>query len=74
MLKTDTLPTEEQLRAVSTEVWLSDSKNWQEVTVWSYIPDIEYPGQAYGIVEFSENSEQSLLVNNAALIGTPWAE
>lgn len=64
MLECDGIPSEEALKDVARKIWMKGNREWDEFTVWIYLPDQE-PGAelAYAIGEFTPDGLKELKLN-----------
>lgn len=67
-LVTSILPTEERMRATATLIWRSESKRWDEFTVFMIFGEIsDFNSGAYGIAEFTPSGLKDFKINDTPL-------
>jgi len=72
ILDVNSLPTDKEMRNTAIYLWENGNKNWNEFTVFIYLPEMNTRLTAYGIGEFNENGLVKINTNENALFGTKW--
>lgn len=60
------------MRNTSSYLWEHGNKNWEEFTVFLYLPEMNTESPAYGVGEFNEGGLVRFNNNEYALIKTKW--
>jgi len=72
MLNVSDIPTEEEITMTSYKIFKENTQGWNEVTIWTYLPEMDIKSAAYGIFEINNKGEVSFFINEASLIATKW--
>lgn len=72
MLNVSEIPSDEEITMTSYKIFKENTQGWNEVTIWSYLPDMNMQSSAYGIFEINDKEEVKFFNNEASLIGTKW--
>lgn len=72
MLDVDTIPTNTEMRNTASYLWENGNRNWEEFTVFLYLPYMSTESIAYGVGEFNKNGLVTFTKNEDALYGTKW--
>lgn len=72
MLNVSEIPSDEEITMTSYKIFKENTQGWNEVTIWSYLPEMDMQSAAYGIFEINDNGEVNFFNNVASLIGTKW--
>lgn len=72
MLNVSEIPTDEEITMTSYEIFKENTQGWNEVTIWSYLPEMDMKSSAYGIFEINDKGEVKFFTNDASLIETKW--
>lgn len=73
VVKTDVIPSKNQIQETAKNIWKNGNENWKEFTVFIYLTGMEV-GRAvpYGIGSFGPSGLRKFEVNDYALYGTKW--
>lgn len=58
-LDVEIVPEESELKIEAKKIWNDGNKQWDEFTIFFYLPDMDKNGSAYGIGEFTSNGLKS---------------
>lgn len=72
VLDVNSLPTEEEMKKTAINIWENGNKNWEEFTVFIYMPEQITDGPAFGIAEFNQMRLISFISSESTLYGTKW--
>lgn len=72
LLQVKDMPTERAMRDLVQTIWKNGNQNWDEFTVWLYLPDMDTNSLAYVTAEFRPTGLKEFSVSSAALYGTRW--
>jgi hypothetical protein len=72
ILDVNYLPTEEEMKKTAINIWENGNKNWEEFTVFIYMPGQITDGPAFGIAEFNQMRLVSFISSKSTLYGTKW--
>ena len=72
ILDVDKLPSDKEMEETAIAIWEKGNKNWEEFTVFIYLPEMDIHSLAYGIGEFNQNGLTEFKKNEYALIETKW--
>lgn len=72
VLDVNYLPTEEEMKKTAINIWENGNKNWEEFTVFIYMPEQITDGPAFGIAEFNQIRLVSFISSESTLYGTKW--
>lgn len=72
MLNVSEIPKEEEIKMTSYKIFKENTEGWSEVTIWSYLPEMDIKSSAYGIFEINDKGEVEFFTNDASLIETKW--
>ena len=72
MLNVSEIPSDEEITMTSYKIFKENTQGWNEVTIWSYLPEMNMQSSAYGIFEINDKGEVKFFNNEASLIGTKW--
>jgi hypothetical protein len=73
MLDVDSTPMDIEMRNTATYLWQNGNRNWEEFTVFIYLPFMNTESPAFGVVEFNKEGLVMFTKNEDALYGTKWA-
>ncbi len=72
ILDVDKLPSDKEMEETAIAIWEKGNKNWEEFTVFIYLPEMDTKLLAYGVGEFSQTGLTEFKKNEYALIETKW--
>ena len=72
ILDVDKLPSDKEMEETAIAIWEKGNKNWEEFTVFIYLPEMDIHSLAYGVGEFRQNGLLEFKKNKYALIETKW--
>ena len=72
ILDVDRLPLDKEMEETAIAIWEKGNKNWEEFTVFIYLPEMDIHSLAYGVGEFRQNGLLEFKKNKYALIETKW--
>lgn len=72
MLDVDTIPKDIEMRNTATYLWQNGNRNWDEFTVFLYLPYMNTESPAFGVAEFNKDGLVTFTKNEDALYGTKW--
>lgn len=72
VVKTDVIPSKEQIQETAKSIWKNGNKNWKEFTVFVYLTGMDTGGAAYGIGSFGASGLRKVEINDFTLYGTKW--
>ena len=72
LLNVTELQSEEVMKVTAREIWENGNKNWDEFTVFMYLPEMDVEWVAYGIGEFRPTGLLEFRINESALYDTKW--
>ena len=72
ILDVDKLPSDKEMEKTAIAIWEKGNKNWEEFTVFIYLPEMDIHSLAYGVGEFRQNGLLEFKKNKYALIETKW--
>lgn len=72
ILDVDKLPSDKEMKETAIAIWEKGNKNWEEFTVFIYLPEMDIHFLAYGVGEFRQNGLLEFKKNKYALIETKW--
>lgn len=72
MLNISEIPSEEEIKMTSYKIFKENTQEWNEVTIWSYLPEMNMKSSAYSIFEINDKGEVEFFTNDASLIDTKW--
>lgn len=72
ILDVNSLPTEDEMKKTAINIWENGNKEWEEFTVFIYMPEQETNGPAFGIAEFNQMRLESFISSKSTLYGTKW--
>ena len=73
MLNVDSIPKDIEMRNTATFLWQNGNRNWEEFTVFIYLPYMNTESPAFGVAEFNKEGLVMFTKNEVALFGTKWA-
>jgi len=68
------IPSESAMKAVAESIWKEGNNQWDEFTVFIYLPGMNTNSIAYGIGEFRPSKMKEFRIQNFALYGTKWQQ
>jgi hypothetical protein len=72
VVRTDVIPSKEQIQETAKSIWEHGDKNWEEFTVFIYLSGMDTGAAAYGIGSFGPSGLRKFEVNEFTLYGTKW--
>ena len=72
VLNVDKIPSDKEMEETAIAIWEKGNKNWEEFTVFIYLPEMDIHSLAYGVGEFRQNGLLEFKKNKYALIETKW--
>ncbi len=72
VVKVEEIPLKEELEKTAIEIWENGNKEWNEFTVFMYLPDMDTGLVAYGVADFRPEGLKEFRIEEAALYGTKW--
>jgi len=72
ILDVDKLPSDKEMKKTAIAIWEKGNKNWEEFTVFMYLPEMDTKSLAYGVGEFNQTGLTEFKKNEYALIETKW--
>jgi len=74
MLDVRQLPTESAMKELAKSIWKKGNTQWDEFTVFIYLPGMKTNSIAYGVGEFRPDRMKEFRIQNFALYGTKWQQ
>jgi len=72
ILQVDRVPAEAEMRNTVHQVWKESGQDYQEFTVFAYLPGLATNGPAFAVAEYTPSGLAKFLLNDTALYGTKW--
>ncbi len=74
IVATDSIPSEQSLRAVSEAIWRDKNVMWGEFTVFIFLKDMNLEGSSYAIARFTPAGIQNFSLQQFSLKGTRYLD
>jgi len=71
-VKTDAMPSEAELKYLTNYLWQHDGSQWDTLTIFLYLPEMNTDGMAYAVADFNSEKMTSFRVQPQSLEGTKW--
>ncbi len=72
VVSVEEIPTDKQMKKTATEIWKNGNTNWNEFTVFIYLPEMDLNYSAYGIFEFTPSGLNNFFKSTSNLFGTKY--
>lgn len=73
ILNVESIPNEPHIKNTANKIWLSSNKKYDLLTVFMYLPKMDYKDVAYAIAEYDKSSIVKFEIQDYALSGTVWS-
>ena len=72
VIEVEEIPVAQELEKTALQIWQEGNQDWEEFTVFMYLPDMDTKLVAYGVAEFRPPGLKEFRIQEAALYGTKW--
>ena len=72
IFQVEEIPSRESMSRTAESVWSNGNANWDEFTIFGYLPGMDTGSAAYAVAEFQPSGMIDFRIQPVALLGTRW--